>query len=113
MCIYLWLLWVFGAVCGLSLVAARGACSPAVGHGLLLVAASPVGGTGSRVLGLQQLWLVGLGVAPPGLQSTSSVVVVHGLSCPMAGGVFPDQRSNPCPLHWQVGSLLLSHQGKP
>ena len=53
-----------------------GGCSLPVVRGLLLVAASPVGGTGSRVLGLQQLWLVGLGVAPPGLQSTSSVVVV-------------------------------------
>ena len=31
--------------------------------------------------------------AAPGLQSSGSVVVVHGLSCPAAGGrvVFPDQ----------------------
>ena len=24
-----------------------------------------------------------------------------------------DQGSNPCLLHWQVDSLLLSHQGRP
>ena len=47
--------------------------------------------------GLQQLWLAGL-------QSTDSVVVVHGLGCSMACGIFPDQGSNPCPLHWQVDS---------
>ena len=26
-------------------------------------------------------------------------------------GIFPTQGSNPCLLHWQVGSLPLSHQG--
>ena len=29
------------------------------------------------------------------------VVVAHGLHCPLAGGIFPDQGLNPCPLHWQ------------
>ena len=29
----------------------------------------------------------------------------------MACGIFPDQGSNPCLLCWQVGSLLLCHQG--
>ena len=33
-----------------------------------------------------------------------SVVVAHGLSCSVACGIFPDQGSNPCPLHWQVDS---------
>ena len=28
------------------------------------------------------------------------------------GGVFPQQGSNPCLLHWQAGSLPLSHQGR-
>ena len=28
-------------------------------------------------------------------------------------GIFPDQGSNPCPLHWQVDSSPLSHQGSP
>ena len=42
-----------------------------------------------------------------------SVVVAHGLSCSAACGIFPDQGLNPHLLHWQVGSLPLSHQGSP
>ena len=33
-----------------------------------------------------------------------SVVVVHGLSCSLACGIFPDQGANPCALHWQEDS---------
>ena len=32
-------------------------------------------------------------------------------SCSEACGIFLDQGLNPCPLHWQVDSLPLSHQG--
>ena len=40
-----------------------------------------------------------------GLSSAlASVVVVFGLSCPAACGIFLEQRLNPCPLHWQVDS---------
>ena len=46
-------------------------------------------------------------------QSTGSGVVAHGLSCSVARGIFPDQGLNHCLLHWQVHSLLLSHQGSP
>ena len=42
-----------------------------------------------------------------------SEVAEHGLSCPEACGIFPDQRSNPCPLQWQVDSLPLDHQRSP
>ena len=42
-----------------------------------------------------------------------SGVVVHGLSCSKMCGIFPDQGSNLCLLHWQVDSLPLSHQGRP
>ena len=31
----------------------------------------------------------------------------------MACGIFPDQGSNLCPLHWQEGSYPLDHQGSP
>ena len=34
----------------------------------------------------------------------ASVVVAHGLRCSVACGIFPDQGSNPCPLHWQENS---------
>ena len=42
-----------------------------------------------------------------------SAVVVHGPSCSAACGIFPDQGSNPCPLHWQADSQPLCHQGSP
>ena len=34
----------------------------------------------------------------------ASTVLMHGLSYPMAFGIFPDQRLNLCPLLWQVDS---------
>ena len=52
------------------------------------------------------LWSTGSGRA-------GSVVVVHRPSCSAACGIFPDQGSNPCPLHWQVDSQPLHHQGSP
>ena len=39
----------------------------------------------------------------------ASLVAEH--SCPVACGIFPDQGSNPCLLHWQADSLPLDHQG--
>ena len=33
-----------------------------------------------------------------------SVVAACGLSYPAACGIFPEQGSNPCPLHWQANS---------
>ena len=57
--IYLWLHGVFFSVCGLSLLVARGACSPAVGYGLLLVAASRCKAWASGHTGLIAPKLVG------------------------------------------------------
>ena len=48
-----------------------------------------------------------------GSRRAGSVVVAHGPSCPVACGIFPDQGSNPCPLHWQADSQPLRHQGSP
>ena len=39
--------------------------------------------------------------------------VAHGLRCPMACGIFLDQGSNLCLLHWQADSLPLSLLGSP
>ena len=50
-------------------------------------------------------------VEAPGLQSTGSVVVVHRLSCSSACGIFLDQGSNLCLLHWQ--SFTTEPSGKP
>ena len=57
------------------------------------------------------LWFLLLRSTGSGL--AGSVVVMHGLSCSTACGIFPHQGSNLYPLHWQVDSLPLSHQGSP
>ena len=91
---YLWLCWVFVSVLGLSLVAASG------GH------------SSSRCAGLSLTIAASL-VAEHRLQSAGSIVVAHGPSRSAACGIFPDQGSNPCPLHWQADSQPLHHQGSP
>ena len=48
-----------------------------------------------------------------GSQSSDVVVTVYELSCFPACGIFPDQGSNLCPLHWQADSHLLHHQEVP
>ena len=48
-----------------------------------------------------------------GSRRAGSVVVAHGLSRSAACGIFPDQGSNPCPLHWQADSQPLRRQGSP
>ena len=90
---FLWLCWVFVSVQGLSLVAASGGHSSSWCTGLSLSRPLLLRSTGSR--------------------RTGSVVVAHGPSCPAACGIFPDQGSNPCPLHWQAASQPLRHQGSP
>ena len=91
--IYLWLCWVFVSVRGLSLVAASG------GH------------SSSRCTGLSLSWPHLL--RSTGSRCTGSAIVAHGPSCSAACGIFPDQGSNPCPLHWQADSQPLRHQGSP
>ena len=91
--IYFWLCWVFVSVLGLSLVAASGGRPSSRCAGLSLSRPLLLQSTGSRRAG--------------------SVVVAHGPSCSMACGIFPDQGSNPCPLHWQADSQPLHHQGSP
>ena len=36
-----------------------------------------------------------------------SLVVVDGLICPVVCGIFPDQGSDLCPLHWPVDSFIF------
>ena len=48
-----------------------------------------------------------------GSRRAGSAIVAHGPSCSAACGIFPDQGSNPCPLHWQADSQPLRHQGSP
>ena len=91
--IYLWLCWVFVSVRGLSLVVASGGHSSSRCVGLSLSRPLLLWSTGSRRAG--------------------SVIVAHGPSRSAACGIFPDQGSNPCPLHWQADSQPLHHQGSP
>ena len=91
--IYLWLCWVFVSVRGLSPVAASRGHSSSRCAGLSLSRPLLLRSTGSR--------------------RASSVIVAHGPSCSVACGIFPDQGSNPCPLHWQADSQPLRHQGSP
>ena len=56
----------------------------------------------TAVSGFSLQWLLLL--QSMGSRHAGSVVVVHGLSCSAACGIFLDQGSNPCPLHWQVDS---------
>ena len=86
--IYFWLDWVFIAAQAFSLIAmSRGYSWVAVQRLLLRQS------TGLRVQGLRSC----------GVRT----------SCFPASGIFPDQGSNSCPLHWQADSLPLSHQGSP
>ena len=78
---------------GLSLVAASGGHSSSRCAGLSPSQPLPLRSTGSRCAG--------------------SAAVAHGPSCSAACGIFPDQGSNPHPLHWQVDSQPLRHQGSP
>ena len=54
------------------------------------------------------IFVVAVGVSSfdtPTLERMDSVVVKHGLSCPVACGILvPHQGSNPCPLHWKADS---------
>ena len=94
-------IYLFMAVLGLRFCArAFSSCGKRgplfiVVRGPLTIAASPIAdrSTGSR--------------------RARSVVVAHGLSCSAACGIFPDQGSNPYPLHWQADSQPLRHQGSP
>ena len=52
-------------------------------------------------------------VAARGLWSAGSVVVVHGLSCSVLCRIIPYEGLNPCPLHWQLDSQPVDHQGSP
>ena len=53
----------------------------------------------------------GLLLRSTGSRRAGSVIVAHGPSCSAACGIFPDQGSNPCSLHWQADSQPLRHQG--
>ena len=78
-----WFLWVFVAMCRLSLVAANRGVWASHSGGFSCCRTPVWGHTGfsNCATGVQLLW--------------------HGLSCSMACGISPEQGSKPCYLHWQ------------
>ena len=86
-------IYLFLAVLGLRFV-----------RGLSLVAASG-GHSSSRCGDRSSSRCAGLSLSRPlplrgtGSRRAGSVVVAHGPSCSAACEIFPDQGSNPCPLH--------------
>ena len=114
-------LFLFLAVLGLHCCA--GFSAVVVSRGLLFssgAGASHCGRSsycGARALGTQWLRRVHSAVlVAPRLESTGLVIVALSLSYPVACGIFLDQVSNTCPLHWQVNSLpgkFFSHQESP
>ena len=76
---------------GFPAVVVSGGYSLVEVHRLRIAVASLAAEHGLWVLGPQQLWPMVSGVAAPRLWSTGSIVVVQGLSCSTAGGIFPDR----------------------
>ena len=60
-----------------------------------------------------QSHLSSFGTRTQQLQLTGSRARARQLWYPAACGIFSDQGLNPCPLHWQVDSQPLDHQGTP
>ena len=90
--LFFWLHWVFGATGALPLVRAGGVYPLVVVHGLLTTVAS--------LVAEHRLW-----------GQRASVVVMHGLSCPEACGILPNQGLNPCINRWILNHCTPDHQG--
>ena len=106
-------IYVLMTVLGLCCSTVSRSYSPVV-HRLLIAAAS--------LVEERRLWNAWSSVVETcGLSSCDSLgsrtqaqwLVVHGFSCSTACGLFSDQGSNRCLLHWQADSLLLSPKGSP
>ena len=101
---FFWPHGVFIAACGLSLVVESGGYFSLWCTGFWLRWLLLLWSMGPRALRLQPLLHKGLGTATWSLYSTGLIVSAHELSCSSACGVFPDQGSNPCPLHCKMDS---------
>ena len=95
-----------------SLVAASGGYSPLWCSGFSLWRLLSLRSTGSRHQGSRSC---GTGLSSWGSQSIEqgSIAGAPWLHCSAACGVFPDQGSNPCLLHWRVDCSPLVPPGKP
>ena len=109
--IYLWLCWVFVAaqaflwLWGLETTFSLW-CAVSYCLGFSWCGAWILGFTGFSSCGklAQEVQLLGS-------RAQAQIVVVQGLSCSMACGIFLDQELNTHLLHWQANSVPLRHQG--
>ena len=86
-------IYLFLAVLGLRFVRGLSLVAASRGH-----SSSWCGGhSSSRCTGLSLSWPLPL--RGTGSRRAGSAVVAHRPSCSVACGIFPDQGSNPCPLH--------------
>ena len=100
-CSFFFLIYLFMAVLGLRLCSrALSSCGK---RGPLFIAVRTPRLSLSQPLPLRST----------GSRHAGSAIVAHGPSRSAACGIFPDQGSNPCPLHWQADSQPLHHQGSP
>ena len=96
--IYLRLHWVFVPLPGLFLVAESRGHSSSKCQSVSLCWLFSWWSTGSWCLGFSHC------------STPASVLVAHRLSCSEPYGIFPDQGSNLCPLHWQIDSNPVYYQ---
>ena len=106
--IYFWLCWVLVAVWGFLSLWQAGATLHCGAR------ASPC--RGSSCCGAQapgHAAFSSCGTWAQQLCCTGPIVVANGLNCSVTCGIFLDQGSNMCLLHWQVDSSPLSQRGSP
>ena len=100
-------------ILGFSLAVERGGYSLTAVSGLLLAVAylmeQRLQGTKSSVAATHGLSSCGSPALEHRLQSGGTQAQLLTQAC----GIFLDQGSNPCLLHWQAESLPLNHQGSP
>ena len=93
------------AVPELSLVAVNVGCSLVVGHRLLSCSGFSLQSAGSKRMGFSSCgWRI------PEHRLSSFGALAH---CSAPHGILLSQGLSPCPVHWQVGSYPLKHQGCP
>jgi len=97
--------WVFIFARGLSLVAVTGR--------LLCSGSQTSHCSGFSCCRAQALEHLGFNSRGLSALARGSAAAGHRHSCCEACGIFPVQGSTPRLLHWQAGSLPLSHQGSP
>ena len=108
-----WLCWAFMAEQAFSSCCERGLLFVAMCAGFSLEWLLSLWSMGSRVHGLQQVWCVRSVVEAPGLQSSGSIVVAHGLRCLAACGILPNQGSNLRLLHLAGGFFTTEPPVEP